>query len=142
VRRTVQAVLAAVVSAGAAYAVVSSLVGSGSGSPPSPGAAASPGQPAWLGVETDSFATAVGGAPPGGGVVVTKVVPGSPAAAAGLAPGDLITQIDNRPIASTNDVNSALAGMHAGQQMQIQYQRGPFTEIAQVTLAARPSGYP
>ena len=59
-----------------------------------------------------------------------------------LEPGDLITQINNRQVGSPNDVDSTLAGMHPGQRVQIQYERGPFTDIAQVTLAPRPKGSP
>jgi len=131
--------LASLISAGAAFAIVSRLAGSGSGSSAAPAGAA-----AWLGVDTESLASAGGAflSGSGGGAVVTNVVPGSPADAAGLEPGDLITQIDSRPIASPNDVDSAIAGMHAGQQVEIQYQRGPFDDAAQVTLEARPRGSP
>lgn len=131
------------VSGGIAYAAVSSLLGSDSGSSAPPVAASSAAAPAWLGAEMGSFASAGGSSfPSAGGVVVTNVVPGSPADAAGLEPGDLITQLDNRPVGSPNDVNSVIAGMHPGQQVQIQYQRGPFANSAQVTLSARPSGSP
>jgi S1-C subfamily serine protease len=163
--RIVVILLAALVSAGIAYAAVSSLVGSdnrgsaSSAAPARPASHAAPAAaaPAWLGVETESVASAggglssgsgsgnsggTGGFSSGAGVVVTNVAPGSPADAAGLEPGDVITQIDSRAVNSPNDINSALAGMHAGQQVEIQYQRGPFADSAQVTLAARPSGSP
>jgi S1-C subfamily serine protease len=135
-------VLAVLVSAGIAYAAVTSLVGSDSGSSP-PATASAAAAPAWLGVDMGTFAS--GGSssfPSVGGVVVTDVVPGGPAAVAGLQPGDLITQIDNRQVGSPNDVDSVLVGMHPGQQVQIQYQRGPFAASAKVTLAARPKGSP
>ena len=140
--RVVLVVLAVLVSAGIAYAAVSSLVGSDSGGSP-PAAASAAAGPAWLGVDMGTFASAGGSSFPSiGGVVVTDVVPGGPAAAAGLEPGDLITQINNRQVGSPNDVDSTLAGMHPGQRVQIQYERGPFTDIAQVTLAPRPKGSP
>ncbi len=156
--------LAALVSAGIAYAVVHALVGSDSNSTP-PAVASSPPaqathtatQPAWLGVTTESVAAAGGGFSSGSGtgasgntgggfttagVVVTNVVPGSPADAAGLQPGDVITQIDSQTVNAPDEVNSALAGMHAGQQVVIQYQRGPFANSAQVTLGTQPKGSP
>jgi hypothetical protein len=157
--------LAVLVSGGIAYAAVSTLVGSNNSSAtppisqanrPSQAAPAANG-PAWLGVQTQSAASAGGGfssgsgtgtgtgnsgLSSGAGAVVTNVVPGSPADAAGLEPGDVITQIDNQTVNSPDDINSALAGMHVGQQVEIQYQRGPFADAAQVTLAARPAGSP
>jgi S1-C subfamily serine protease len=119
---------------------------------PASHAAPAANRPAWLGVDTTSLASAAGGFSSGSGntggfssgsgAVVTNVAPGSPADAAGLEPGDVITQINNQAVNSPNDISSALAGMHAGQQVEIQYQRGPFADAAQVTLAARPAGSP
>ena len=128
------------VSAGVAYAAVSSLVGSGGGG--SPRTAKAPlvrsqtraTTPAWLGVETMSFSPL--------GAIVADVVPGSPADLAGLHPGDVITQIGSRQVQAPTDVESALAGMHAGQRIEIQYQRGPFPYTAQATLRPRPAGGP
>jgi serine protease Do len=42
------------------------------------------------------------------GVVVTDVDPASPAAAAGLKEGDVIQEVNHRPVASASDVTSAL----------------------------------
>jgi S1-C subfamily serine protease len=136
VGRTAIIVLATLLSAGVAYAAVSALVGSGGRSPSAASKA-----PAWLGVEMASFALG-GGFPSGGGALVTNVTPGSPAGVAGLEPGDLITQIGNRAIATPADVNATLAGMHAGDHVEIQYQRGPFADSAEITLTARPAGGP
>ena len=90
----------------------------------------------------DSSASGAATFTPSGGVLVTDVVPGSPADAAGIEPGDLITAIDNQSVATPNQVNAALARMHPGEQVTIQYQRGPFVQSAQVTLEARPPGSP
>jgi S1-C subfamily serine protease len=166
--RIVTVVLAALVSAGIAYAVVSTVVSSNNSASAPPAAQANPtgqsapaaGGPAWLGVQTESLASAgggpssgsgtgglssgsgTGGLASGAGAVVTNVAPGSPADAAGLEPGDVITQVNGQPVNSPNDIDSVLAGMHVGQQVNIQYQRGPFADAAQVTLASKPSGSP
>jgi C-terminal processing protease CtpA/Prc len=136
-------VLASVLSAAAAYAVVSSLAGSADGTPAAGArsSAAASSAHAWLGADTGSFPSGGGVSAPAG-ALVTNVAPGSPADAAGLEPGDVITQIGNRAIATGGDVDAAISRMHAGQRVEIQYQRGPFTDSAQVTLAARPAGYP
>jgi len=45
------------------------------------------------------------------GAVITDVAPGSPASRAGLAPGDVIREVDRKPVASADEAASAL---HAG----------------------------
>jgi hypothetical protein len=50
---------------------------------------------------------------PGGAVLVQGVVPGSPAAAAGLGSGDVIVALDGHKVASPGDVDAQLAGERA-----------------------------
>lgn len=122
---------------GATYALVSVLTGSSAKGP-----ATSSEAPGWLGVDMVSFPFGGGSFPLGGGALIGEVVPGSPAAAAGLEPGDVITQIDNRRVATPSDVDAALAGMHVGDHVQIEYDRVLSTYSTEATLAARPPGYP
>ena len=121
-------ILLTLLSAGATYAVVSALVGGGA----QPASSASR-APAWLGVDTTSY-------PLGSGAMVIDVTPGSPAEQAGLEPGDVITQIDNRRIGSPADIGSAITGMHSGETVEVGYIRGPITYTTQVTLTARHGG--
>jgi S1-C subfamily serine protease len=132
------------ISAAAAYAIVSSLASSGGGHPPPATNASGAGlraalgaqaAPAWLGVDTTDV-------PGVNGAVVANVFPGSPAEAAGLQPGDAITQINNRSVQTTADLEAVLAGMNAGDRAEIQYERGPGTGTAQATLARRPANGP
>jgi PDZ domain len=136
-RLPVALLLACLLSAGAAYAAVSFAVGSGRPNPASANAA-----PGWLGIDTISSPLSVGSAGLESGAIVASVAAGSPAAQAGLEPLDVITHIDNHPIATPTDVRAALAGLRAGEQVQIQYDRGPIMYTTQVTLAARPSASP
>jgi S1-C subfamily serine protease len=129
--------LVGLLTAAAAFAAVSLLARSGGQSPALVSASSG-----WLGVDMVSFPFGGGTFGSGGGAVVADVSPGSPAAAAGLEPGDVITQIDNQPVASPADVQSAVAGMRAGEQVQIQYDRGPVAYTTQATLQARPSSSP
>jgi S1-C subfamily serine protease len=128
-------------SAGVAYAAVSSLVGSdgvgssGTGKVPVASSPATHSAPAWLGVETMNF-------PAASGAMVVDVVPGGPADLAGIQPGDVITQVGNRPVQAPTDVESALAGMHAGQRIKIQYEQGPTSYTTVATLRGRPAGGP
>ncbi len=119
----------ALLSAGVAFGVTSLLVGSGHGSQTASA------DHVWLGVGLTN-------SPYSGGVMITTVAPGSPAAAAGLQSGDLITQINNQPIQAAGDVNAALAGLRAGNQIQIQFDRGQVSYSTLVTLAARPAHTP
>jgi serine protease Do len=48
------------------------------------------------------------GVTPGEGVVITQVLPQSPAAAAGLTPGTLILQVNRQPVASAEAFNRAI----------------------------------
>jgi S1-C subfamily serine protease len=67
-------------------------------------------------------------------VLVSAVVPGSPADRAGLGPGDVIVSIDDHPVQMPGDVTSAIAPLHAGQTINIEFQRGPLTMTTQATL--------
>jgi putative serine protease PepD len=132
-------VLAVLLSAGVGYAAVSVVKSgrgsSGAGNTPVASQSAQTNAPGWLGVDTMSFSL-------GTGAVVVDVVPGGPADQAGLQSGDVITQVGNRPVRAPTDLESALAGMRAGQQVAIQYQRGPLSYTTAATLRARPANGP
>ena len=112
-------VLLTLLTAGAAYGVTSLLAG---GQGTTMGNAHH-----WLGID-------VAGSP--FGIVITDVVPGSPAAKAGLEPLDLINEIDNQPVTSVDGVSTALDGLHPGSRVEIQFSRGPISYTTSATLAA------
>jgi S1-C subfamily serine protease len=58
------------------------------------------------------------------GVEVVEVVPGSPAAAAGLRPEDLIVAVDDRPVAQVDDVLRLLVGDRIGKTIVLDVLRG------------------
>jgi S1-C subfamily serine protease len=81
------------------------------------------------------------------GVFVLGVDPGSPAAAAGLKParigrnesvviGDVITAVDDRPVAKVEDLLDALDHASPGQQSRVTLQRGRDKVQVSVQLAA------
>jgi putative serine protease PepD len=117
--------------AGAAYAVTSAVVGGGSGGR-TPAVASGTG--AWLGIDVATS--------PQGGVMVVDVFPGSPAQAAGMEPGDVITQIDGHQILTPRDVRTAIAGKHPGDQVQLQFQGSGTSYTTKVALSSPPAGYP
>jgi serine protease Do len=65
------------------------------------------------------------------GVVVTSVDSGSPAAAAGLERGDVIQEIDRKPISNVREYRQALAGVH-GQSILLLLGRGDSTRFVVV----------
>jgi S1-C subfamily serine protease len=90
--------------------------------------------PAWLGLQMESLTN--------GSVVVASVVPGSPAAQAGLQPGDVITEIQSRPVGAPIDVTEAVDALRPGDTVDIQVVRGADRYTTQVKLARRPGSSP
>jgi len=118
------------VCAGAAVAVSSALSG-GSSNPP---AAVSNQPEAWLGIDVT--------ASPYGGVMVTNVVPGSPAYWAGMEAGDVIMRINGHPVASPSDLKDVISGMHPGQRVTVRFEGSGTTYNAQIPLRNQPAGTP
>jgi putative serine protease PepD len=73
------------------------------------------------------------------GAEITRVASGSPAAAAGLVRGDVITALDGHEIAAPDDLSSAVAAHQPGDQVRITYVRDGQAKNAEVKLGTRPS---
>jgi putative serine protease PepD len=73
---------------------------------------------------------------PNGGVEVTVVSGGGPAANAGIKAGDVITRIDNVPLVQPADLIALVRKYPPGQAVTVQYQRDGGPHSVQVTLAA------
>lgn len=76
------------------------------------------------------------GLTPDAGVVVTQVLPGSPAERSGLAPGDVIVAIDGTSISDTVELRHAVQAAKVGQRLHLQVVRGATTTSVTVTLGA------
>lgn len=93
----------------------------------------------WLGVEGADLgaddAQAIG---VGGGAIVRAVADDSPAAAAGLEAGDVITEVDGVPVTSISGLVVALRAHDPGDDIVVGYWRAGRHDAASVTLAERP----
>jgi regulator of sigma E protease len=72
-----------------------------------------------------------------GDVVVTEVVPGSPADAAGVQARDIILRADGQEIETAPDLIRAIS-LNAGSEMQWLVERGGAQEIIRVTPRRNP----
>lgn len=62
------------------------------------------------------------------GVLVVRVLPDSPAAAAGLRRGDAIVQIDGQSVTTAEQLQSIVDNSRVGQPLQVKVQRGNQTQ--------------
>lgn len=108
------------------------------GAPPSrPGLSDSP-PPAAAG--TGYLGAVLDDAPaPKKGVVVQSVRPGGPADQGGLRPGDVIVQLESKPVNDLTDVDWVLDRAAPGQTLQMIVERKGQTTLLKVTLGSRPS---
>jgi S1-C subfamily serine protease len=93
--------------------------------PPAPQAVPSPAGPGLLGLRGErlnaDFAAALG-VPASRGMVVLGVVEGSPAGAAGIRPGDVITRVGDQRIETAEDLGHALAATPGRVSLLVQRQ--------------------
>jgi putative serine protease PepD len=93
---------------------------------------------AFIGVQAQSLSANT--ARPAGqaeGLWITAVVPGSPAANAGLRAGDIITTIDGSPASSTDQLMALTLSKRPGGRVEIGYERDGAKATATLTLSAR-----
>jgi S1-C subfamily serine protease len=72
------------------------------------------------------------------GLVVLEVVAGSPAATAGIQPGDLITEIAGEQMTQLEDLIAALHRHSPGETIEVKIERNNAPQTLQVTLGDHP----
>lgn len=72
-----------------------------------------------------------------GTVVIDKVVPGSPAAQAGLMPGDVFVSLDNFPVDEQGDVSIVIGGKKPGDGVAVKVRRAGQEMLFKPLLAAQ-----
>jgi membrane-associated protease RseP (regulator of RpoE activity) len=73
--------------------------------------------------------------PEGVGLLVARVVPGSPAATAGIAPNDLLFRCNGADLRSDDDIRKAIASRKEGDSLELTWLRRGAEMKASVTLA-------
>ncbi len=73
------------------------------------------------------------------GAIITTVAEGSPAEAAGLKRGDVITSINNQPVNDTNSLRNSVASMAPGTNVSVKAIRDGREATFQVALAELPT---
>ena len=92
---------------------------------------------AWTGVDVEAVAADVWGRTRG--VQVASVVPGSPAAEAGLSPGDRLVEASGKALGTPLDFEAVLLELRAGDPVQVSVdgRRQPLTLITETLPTAR-----
>ncbi len=91
---------------------------------------------AWLGIQGgNATSDSASGSQPTG-VEVESVDPGSPAANAGIVPGEVITSIDSRPVTSLLALQGDVHLLSPGSVVQLAVRRGGSSSVVQATLGA------
>jgi putative serine protease PepD len=82
------------------------------------------------------------GAPTGGqdGALVQEVASGSPAAKAGLRPGDLVVAIDGQSVADPSEMSARVRAHKPGDKVTLKVVRGGNETTITATLSQRPAG--
>ena len=88
---------------------------------------------AYLGVAASGAPTSTRGA------FLGTLVPGGPAARAGLRPGDVVTKIGDATITKANDLVAAVADHQPGDRVKVSVKRGSQSVDVTVTLGKQPA---
>jgi putative serine protease PepD len=70
------------------------------------------------------------------GALVASVQNGTPAASSGLKEGDIVTQVDGKPITGADDLSAAIRGHNPGDKIALTYVRNGQKHTTNVTLTS------
>jgi hypothetical protein len=76
------------------------------------------------------------------GVVIRYVLPEGPAAAAGLQPGDRLTELDGEVIADAEMLRSSIIAFDPGAEISVKYRRGEQQQAVSLTLGPQTTFVP
>lgn len=95
----------------------------------------------WLGVYTQTLDSGLrdGMQYDGDGVLVNRVVAGSPAERAGIRRGDVIVSVNSRGVESAAELTDLIQDMRPGQNITVKVNRDRSSRTFNVTLGSRPA---
>ncbi|GGX81784.1 2-alkenal reductase [Litchfieldella qijiaojingensis] len=96
----------------------------------------------WLGIEAQEMTQELAssfGLNSLGGVVIAGIVPGGPADEAGLRPGDVLLQVDGRPILDPRVVMADIAAIEPGSSLPVQVVRNGRRMDVTLEVGERPT---
>jgi serine protease Do len=96
----------------------------------------------WLGVEMRQAGSDEAAKPGVSGALVSRVLPDSPAAAAGIKPGDIITKWNGKRVGGPAELGLQVAWSKIGEKAAATVQRGDEEVKVTVTVAQRPEKLP
>lgn len=100
----------------------------------------------WLGVTISDIeeepAAASPGAPLEGGVLVREVRPDEPAARGGVKPGDVVVEVDGKPVREPRDLQQIVAGLAPGRTIPLAVLRDGRRETLTVQIGEAPDAIP
>lgn len=95
----------------------------------------------WIGVEPNDLSPELAetfGVKANAGVIITGVLQNGPAARAGIRPGDVITQVEDKKIGNVQELLTAVAGLKPGSNARFALQRGSDKMELNVNPGLRP----
>jgi serine protease Do len=96
----------------------------------------------WIGVQVQNLSPELAksyGLPSTNGALVADVVPGSPAAKAGVQPGDVLTRFDGKAVDSSSALPVLVSLTESGHEVSVELWRNGKRETSNIRLEARPS---
>lgn len=99
----------------------------------------------WLGVtisDIEEEPAAAPGAPLEGGALVREVRPDEPAARGGVKPGDVVVEVDGKPVREPRDLQQIVAGLAPGRAIPLAVLRDGRRETLTVQIGEAPSSIP
>ena len=77
-----------------------------------------------------------------GGVMITRVEPGSPADKSGIKPNDIIQTIDSTPVSAVDDARDVIARLRPGAVARVEVHRAGQAISLKVRVGVRPEFAP
>ena len=93
----------------------------------------------YMGVLLEDLEAGLRGGSRGAGVAVSDVFESSPAALAGIRPGDVVVEIEDQPVSDRQILISMIAARRPGETVSLKIRRGEDIQRVQVTLTQRPT---